>query len=152
MNKRDIISIVMMICFIVAYLPVTSSWYISVKGRLDLSRLVMAATTLNAHIDKKTSEKKLARSIDIMFNELKFATGKIKVEKGPEKSEVLLTEILPEFPLIPKSFRIKVVQRSLYNITDNNNFYQSISLFVDPPPPKNKLYTLPFNIYSNISC
>jgi len=136
MNKRDIISIGMMIFFIAAYLPVTSSWHISMKGRLDLSRLVISAMTLKTHLTETTSEKKRAQSIDAVFKELKFATGKIKVKNSPEKNKIHLTQIVPEFPLRSESFRMRVVQTYLYKITEIKKLYQSISLFIDPPPPK----------------
>jgi hypothetical protein len=136
MNKRDIISIGMMICFIVSYLPVTSSWYISLNGRLDLSRLVISAMTMKNHIDRKSPEKELARSIDSVFKELKIATGQVKIHKTPEKKALLLTEILPEYPVLKFLSNLNSYQDFFILIPYKNVFYQTDQLPPEPPPPE----------------
>lgn len=136
MNKRDIISIGMMICFIVSYLPVTSSWHISMKGRLDLSRLVISAMTLKQHFAQKTSEKKLARSIDAVFKELKFATGQVKLHKTPGKKPIHLTEILPEYPVLKALSGLSSYPDFFILVPYKKVFYQTDQSPPDPPPPE----------------
>ena len=136
MNKRDIISIGMMICFIVSYLPVTSSWHISMKGRLDLSRLVISAITMKTHFDQKTSEKKRARSIDAVFKELKFATGQVKLHKTPGKKPIHLTENLPEYPVLSALSGLNAYLDSFILIPHKNVFYQNDLFPPDTPPPE----------------
>ena len=136
MYKRNIIVVGMMICFIVSFLPVTGSWYLSLNGRTDLSRLVISAMAVKKHLDQKTSQKEIARSIDNIFKELKIATGKIKGKKDSEKSRIQLTRIVPEFPLLSEHFRLKITQKYLYKITNKHNFYQSILLPPESPPPQ----------------
>jgi len=151
-HKRNIIAVGMMICFIVSFLPVTGSWYLSLNGQTDLSGLVISAMTVKKHLDQKTSQKEIARTIDNIFKELKFATGKIRVKKDSEKSRIHLTRIVPEFPLQPEHFRLKIAQEYFYKITDKHSSYQSILILIDPPPPRNSLHILQKEITANISC
>jgi hypothetical protein len=136
MNKRDIIAIGMMICFIIAYLPVTGSWHISMKSRLDLSRLVISTMTLKQHFAQKTSEKEISRSIGTMFNELKFATGQVKLHKTPEKKPIHLTEILPEYPVLSVLSGFDPFPDFYILIPHKKIFYQNDALPPDTPPPE----------------
>ncbi len=135
-NRKEIIAMVMIICFIVSYLPVTQSWYLSLNGRSDLSRLVISAMAVKKHLEQKTSEKAVAQSIDLIFKELKIATGITKIKLAPGKPKVLLTEIVPEFPLVPESFRFRMFQDYLDTIWSRMTLYHSISLSIDPRPPR----------------
>lgn len=136
MHKQRIISIGMMFCFAVAYLPVTNSWYLSLNGRANLTRLVISAVSIKMQQDKKILRKELPRSFDNMFRELKIAVGLEKVQKSPEKKVISLTVIFPECPVLKIQSMPNTYHDSSNLIPYINVFYQTEQFPPEPPPPE----------------
>ncbi|MFH2093476.1 MAG: hypothetical protein ABIJ31_14045 [Pseudomonadota bacterium] len=136
-NQQRIIALWMMFCFMVSYLPVTHSWYLSLKGRDDLAQIVVAVVQAQIDIKKNAPVKDRKQALDNIFKELKIATGKITVMPAPDKGGILLTQINPEIPLLQTSFRLRVDKTHFYTIMNEIKQYQSIFLTIDPRPPEN---------------
>ncbi len=141
-HRRRIIAFWMILCFGVSYLPVTNSWYLSMKGREDLTRLVTSMVRVKIDVDQKIPAGEFHQTMDKMFTELKIATGKVKIENTPEKGKVLLVEIVPEFALQPGLFRLCVDQKRLYSVSDQDQTHPSIFLTIDTPPPENRFVSV----------
>jgi hypothetical protein len=78
-----------------------------------------------------------------MFTELKIAAGIIQMDTPPEKGKISLVHIVPEFPLLPPAFRLRVDKKRLYCLSSYTHKYQSVFLSVDPPPPKRRTIQSP---------
>lgn len=135
-NKQGIISIGVVICFIVSFLPLAGSWYLSLEGRTDLSRLVISAVTVKKNLDKKLPEKKIAQSIDNIFKELKFATGQVKMSTTPEQKLIRLAKIIPEYPVLNRISILNAYQDFFVLIPYKNVFFQTHRLPPELPPPE----------------
>lgn len=139
---KHIIWLCMLVCFTMAYLPITSTWFLSFNGRSDLSALVTCAVRIKTKaLEPTSSPKKIAQSLKALVKELKIAAGLAKVEKIPDKNKICLIEIMPEFPVKPAPFRLKIIQKSVGTIFEPDHSYTSVLLLIDPPPPRYKAFS-----------
>ncbi len=135
-NKKCIISFCVVICFIVSYLPVTQSWYISLANQSNLSRLIISAIKVKKQILHGASDKEVSRSMRSIFHELKLATGQINLNKIPKKKSINLTEIKADLP-VPGLSQYSYCYDDFFSlIVYESIFYQLDQLPPDPPPPE----------------
>jgi hypothetical protein len=134
-KNTGLITLWMILCFSVSYLPVTNSWYLAMNGQDNLSRIVASVVRAKIELDEKTSAETVNQTINNIFKELKIATGIIKVQNPPRKGKISLIEINPDKPLQPAPFRLLVDKRQLYALSTNHKNYQSVSLSIETPPP-----------------
>lgn len=146
LNKKHMTAAVMLVCFSFSYLPVTGSWYMSMNGRSDLSRLIISAMMVKKQLfqnasnkeisNKETSKKDLDRSMQLVFKELKIATGQVKVGETHKKSAITLTEIVPDFPVPGIRPILNSCQDYFILISYKNIFHKFDQFPPDPPPPE----------------
>ncbi|NWH05644.1 hypothetical protein [Desulfobacter latus] len=135
-DPKRLIVLFMAISFAVSYLPVTDNWLISFKGRTNLSALVISAMAVKKVFGTKNETRELAGSLNLVFNELKIATGQVRPVKEQKNGPVLLTEIHPEYPLSSNLSSLSADFGTGQRVPDLQSFYQSIILSPDPPPPE----------------
>ena len=135
-NSR-IISLWMILCFAVSYLPVTNSWYLAISGQDNLTRILAGIVKVKIELDEKTPAEQVNQTINNMFRELKIATGIIKVRTPPPKNKISLIEINPDKPLQPGSFSL-IPRNQLYALSISYKKYQSVYLPIETPPPRSQ--------------
>lgn len=141
-GKQRIISMCMLGCFVIAYLPVAGTWFLSLNGRSNLAALVISASRINSPVVASGCEKETSESLSRLFKELKIATGQIKIKKVPDKGKISLIKILPQFPIRPAPFESRIIQKMTGLIFEPDFHYISIFLSIDPPPPRYKVFSL----------
>jgi hypothetical protein len=137
-RKHRVICFLMMVCFAVSYLPVTTHWYVGFSDRENLTFLVTAMVGLKMDTENRESVKSVNQSMDTLFKELKIAAGIVQPDPLPEKGKVTLVEIVPEFPVHPALFRLRMDKKRLYGLSDHEKHYQSVLASLDPPPPAHR--------------
>ncbi len=126
----------MLACFTMAYLPVTSTWFLSLNGRSDLAALVVSAVKVKPNMADSPSKKELSRALNQLFKELKTAAGLATPDATPEKSGIHLIHITPEFPIKPGPCCLNTIQAFMGTVWPPFYQYTSVFLFIDPPPPR----------------
>ena len=128
-------------CFIIAFLPVTGSWFLSFNGRSNLAALVISASRIKPSAVASGCEKETSESLRRLFIELKIATGQVKLKKAKDKGKIGLIKILPQFPIRPAPFKLRIIQKLTGLIFEPDFHYISISHSIDPPPPRYKIFS-----------
>ncbi len=136
LNKKHMIAAAMLVCFSVAYLPVTGTWYLSMNGRSDLTRLIVSAIMVKKHVFQVSSPKDLDRSMQSIFKELKIATGQLKRHETHKKSAVSLTEIVPDFPVPGMRLMFSAYPDFFVLMFNKKNVYKIDPFPPDLPPPE----------------
>ncbi len=136
-RKTYMIHLLVLICFITAYLPVTQSWQIKYRSATNLTDLVRSAALLFDQTGSNTAENTLAQSgINDLMTHLKFAAGIVKPVQEQEKSKIIITESMPEFPIVIKRASCSVYPVYLEPVFVQAFSYMSIFGLLDPPIPK----------------
>jgi hypothetical protein len=142
-KNKQIISFWMILCFAVSYLPVTNSWYLSIKGREDLTRLLASVARTQMAFDREEHAETVSQTMADMFTELKIAAGIIRKDTPPEKGSISLVHIVPEFPVQPLPFKLKVDKKQYDHLFCLSKNYQSVFLPIDTPPPERRTMKSP---------
>jgi len=91
---------------------------------------------INHDVEQKTSRQELARSMDMIFKELKFATGQEKVSHKTDKKGIYLTQIMPEYPVLNRLSILTAYPDFCILIPYKNVFFQSHEFPPEQPPPE----------------